>query len=177
MSSIPSWFKSRLRERLEKPSEFEDGFFQYSGQNFADARALELFFLRRVLSPRAGRLELTPQVGEIGLMAKIRGPLSRRRAIGPRWLRTRALRRTERRHKRLILSRHGAAILTSLSVFDGKDRSCAYSFRTGYQAGRSAQGRNFAFSALVRNRRSGRKARLREPPREGPESATKPPFH
>jgi hypothetical protein len=32
-------------------------------------------------------------------------------------------------------------MLTSLPVFDGKDRSCAYSFRTGYQAGRSAQGR------------------------------------
>jgi hypothetical protein len=30
MSSMPSWFKSRLRERLKKPSEVEGGFFQYS---------------------------------------------------------------------------------------------------------------------------------------------------
>ena len=31
-------------------------------------------------------------------------------------------------------------MLTSLSGFDGKGRSCAYSFRTGYRAGRPAQG-------------------------------------
>ena len=76
MSSIHSWFKSRLRERLEKPSEFEDGFFQYSGQSFADARPRELFFLRRVLSARAGRLEVHAAGREIGPTAKIRGALS-----------------------------------------------------------------------------------------------------
>jgi hypothetical protein len=61
MSSIPSWFKSRLRKHLETPPEFEDGFFQYSGQSFVDAPT-RAFFLRRVLGGRAGRLELTPQV-------------------------------------------------------------------------------------------------------------------
>ena len=65
MSSIPSWFEPRLRERLEKPSEFEDGFFQYSGQSFADARPRGLFFFRCVLRARAGRLELMPQVPDL----------------------------------------------------------------------------------------------------------------
>jgi hypothetical protein len=45
-------------------------------------------------------------------------------------------------HLRTVMG-HAANALTRAraAVFDGKDRSCAYSFRTGYQAGRSAQGR------------------------------------
>jgi hypothetical protein len=38
-------------------------------------------------------------------------------------------------------------------------------------------GRNFGFAAFVRNRRSGRKARLHGELREGPQFEPKPPFH
>jgi hypothetical protein len=43
--------------------------------------------------------------------------------------------------------------------------------RSSSAAGTSASGRNFGFAALVRNRRSGRIARLPGSPAEGPESA------
>jgi hypothetical protein len=44
-------------------------------------------------------------------------------------------------------------MLTSLSGFGGKGRSFAYSFRTGYRAGRPAQGRLDPFADLSANDR------------------------
>jgi hypothetical protein len=71
---------------------------------------------------------------------------------------------------------HGRPFLAQPTP-SAEDRFLALTARSYGRSQRAAQGRNFAFAALVRNRRFGRKAPLRGSPREGPESAGKASFH